>query len=489
MTNTLDKARKALDKSYGKEKEKVFYTANFEGLCDLINLDGKVKFLTLQEKLLDEIVINGKLYHPPKLEKLAYDLPNYYRIFKEKMGGETSGTSGTSSFKTDVSDVSYVLPKEEDNNKKDLFDRIMEYHKESAELPDERLNILITAWDIHTHLLEKFGYSPIIFFSGLPEKGKSRMATSMLYVARRGVRKASVSDAQIIREASDQGATIFFDMTNFWASIQKSGSEDVILSRFERGLKVARVLNPEKGAFEDMTYYNVFGPTIIASNDTIEQVLGSRTISIVMKQSKKKFKKLVDEKRGKLLRDALVAFRLKYFSSELPNTEKIIDGRFGDIVKPLHQIVRFIRPELEKDFIDIVLELNRKRQISKSGTIEGEIVQTILKVKDNIYRNLLPVKMITDEINKERSDREKVTYQKIGRRLDIMGFQKGFLDNGASAIEWNEDLVESLKIEHNINVSGETSETLSTSENPETSETHDEDIDNTMRSAKTIFDP
>ena len=475
MTDTLEKARKVLDKSYQKNKDdKVFYTANFDGLCDLVSNDGEVKFLTLKGEILSEITINGKLYNPPKIEKLAYDLPSYNKI---------------NDYITDVTDASElakvtdVCPKD-----KDLFDKIDEYHKESAELPDERLNILIAAWDIHTHLVEKFGHSPIIFFAGLPEKGKSRMATSMLYVSRRGVRKASVSDAQIIREASDQGATIFFDMTNFWASIQKSGSEDVILSRFERGLKVARVLNPEKGAFEDMTYYNVFGPTIIASNDTIDQILGSRTISIVMKQSKKKFKKLVDEKKGKLLRDALVAFRLKYFNSELPNTDKIIDGRFGDIVKPLHQIVKFVRPELEKDFADIVIELNKKRQISKSGTIEGEIVQVILKVKDNVYRNLLPVKMITDEMNKERSEREKVTYSKIGRRLDIMGFQKGFLGNGASAIEWNEDLVESLKIEHNINVSGETSVTSDTSKSPETSVTNNEEVDNTIGEVKSVFD-
>lgn len=458
-TEFLDKKTKNI-----KEK-KVYYTANFENLCDLVSVDNEVRFLTFDRETLPEITISGKKYLPPAREKLAYDLPDYAQISKYLTG--VSGVSGTS----EDAGVSF--------GDKKLFDEIMEYHRESAELPDDKLNILITAWDIHTHLLENFVHSPIIFFAGLPEKGKSRMATSMLCVSRRGVRKASVSDAQIIREASDQGATIFFDMTNFWASIQKSGSEDVILSRFERGLKVARVLNPEKGAFEDMTYFNVFGPTIIASNDTIEQVLGSRTISIVMRQAKKKFKNPVNLDRGKELRDKLVAFRLVHFRDKLPKLDKIVDGRFGDILRPLHQIIKYIRPELEQDFIDIVQDLQKKRQMAKSGTLEGELIQSIISLSGEIISGILPVKLITNKLNEDKNDKEKLTYQRVGRKLDIMGYQKAKTSNGSSAIVWNEDLNLTLAIEHEIIDSQETPQsplTQETSETPVTNNNKERDI-------------
>src|SRR3989304_7316562 len=129
MTDTLEKARKVLDKSYQKNKDdKVFYTANFDGLCDLVSNDGEVKFLTLKGEILSEITINGKLYNPPKIEKLAYDLPSYNKI-------NDYITDGTDA--SELAKVTDVCPKD-----KDLFDKIVEYHKESAELPDERLNIL-----------------------------------------------------------------------------------------------------------------------------------------------------------------------------------------------------------------------------------------------------------------------------------------------------------------------------------------------------------
>ena len=437
-----------------KKIEKKYYSADFEGLCDLVLENEEVKFLMLDGTLLDNKVINDKVFLPPNREKLAYDIPSYNNI---RHG--VTGVTGVS----DVMEDGHVSKQD-----KELFENIRVFHEESAELPDPRLYTLITAWDIHTHILEHFGHSPIIFFAGLPEKGKSRMAKSMIAVARRGLIKASVSDAQIIREASDHGATIFFDMTNFWLSIQKSGSEDVVLSRFERGLKVARVLNPEKGPFEDMTYFSVFGPTIIASNDTIEQVLGSRTVTVVMKQSKKNFKKLVDLKRGRELRDQLVAFRMRHFNSELPETEKIVSGRFGDIIKPLHQIVRFIRPDLEEEFIGLIKDLHKKRQENMSSTIEGELIQAIRSLSTEVINGMLAVKLITNKLNEEKSDKEKSTYQRVGRRLDVMGYQKARTSNGSSAIVWNEDTNLTLAIEHGVT---DVEETYGAPETPKTSET------------------
>lgn len=457
-----------------KKVEKIYYSANFEGLCDLVMEDEEVKFLMLDGKIIDKAVVNDKVYQPPKREKLAYDLPNSLVVQAHVTG--VSGVTGVPK-NVGVSD-----------RDKELFEKIVTFHEESAELPDDRLYILIAAWDIHTHLLEKFTHSPIIFFEGLPEKGKSRMASSMLFVSRRGVRKASVSDAQIIREASDQGATIFFDMTNFWASIQKSGSEDVVLSRFERGLRVARVLNPDKGAFEDMTYFNVFGPTIIASNDTIEQVLGSRTIPIVMKQAKKNFKNAVDEEKGKKLREELVAFRLRHFDTKLPEVDKIVTGRFGDIVRPLHQIIKFIKPELEDKFISLVKDMYKSRQDAKAHSLEGEIIQSILALSGEVDGGILPVKLITNKLNEEKSEKEKLTYQRVGRKLDIMGYQKAKTSNGSSAIVWSDEFNASLAIEHGLIDNIGTPTSSGTSETPETSVTPDSNVDNIIGTTKKIFD-
>jgi len=436
------------------KKDKIFCTANFSGLCDLVEVDETVAFLTMQGTIQNEVILKGKTYLPPEIDKVAFELPSYKRILQAKTEVSeviTEVSKTTFEANTEVTEVTEGLLGSVGAYMGRLFDEIEQYHRDSAELPDERLYTLITAWDIHTHFLERFEYSPIIFFAGLPEKGKSRMAKSMIAIAKRGLIKASVSDAQIIREASDQGATIFFDMTDFWNSISKSGSEDVILSRYERGLKVSRVLNPEKGPFRDTTYFDVFGPTIIASNEDIQQVLGSRTVTVIMKQSKRTFEKPINKEKAKELQAKIIALKLLLKDKDFPTTPKIAPGRFGDIIQPLHMIVKYMNPKKEADFISLIEDIEKEKKIIKSQTVEGEIVQAILSLSSNVQRSFLLLKDITMKINEDRSEREKIDSRTIGRRLAIMGYQKTRIYNGSTAIHWNSTLNELLASEHNVN--------------------------------------
>ena len=453
-----------LNKTEGNLKEKELppkLSANFPGLIDVVWDEGQVKFLMEDGSLETDVEVDGILTKTPPKDKLGFSLPNYENILRHK-NLHTTDVS-------DVKDVSDHVSECLEDTK--LLEELIEYHKESAELPDERLYILIAAWDFHTHMQERAEYSPIIFFAGLPEKGKSRMAKSMVYVCRRGIIKASVTDAQLIREASDHGATLFFDMTDFEKSMERSGSMDVILSRFERGLKVGRVNDHKRGAFQDMTYYDVFGPTIIGSNATINNILGSRTISIVMKQSKRKFPKAVDIEKGHELRERLIAWRLAHRNDNWEIMEKPIGGRFGDITACLTDVLKSVNAKYLDLYILLVEELNKKRNIAKADSLEGEVILAILQLEVKVDKGVLPVKDITDKINQEKSDRERFTYQKIGRKLDIMGYQKARTGSGASAIEWNPVLNESLASEHNVDYDSlMSSETSNTPETPETKE-------------------
>ena len=411
-----------IDEAMGaKQKEaKPIYTAHFEELIEVVSNDSHAKFLLKDGSALDEYDVDGMVVTPPPVARLGFTLPIYNNIIsyykrhttglkKTKGVTDVSIRSGVSAEKV----TSKIRCQEDDL----LFDRLAHYHRESAELPNDDLYYLITAWDFHTHLLEAFEYSPIIFFAGLPEKGKSRMAKSMTTVCKRGVIRASLTDAQLIREASDHQATLFFDMTDFAKTMERTGSMDIILSRYERGLKVGRVLNPEKGAFQDMVYFDVFGPTIIGSNETIDTILGSRAITIVMRQSKKKFDKNVDVKKGEDLRDQLIAWKLAHFADGLPaNVPKIGNGRLGDILQPLHQIIRMVKPKIEEQFINLIKEIEKQRNISKADSSEAEIILAILNLEEKIEHGILPVKEITDYLNENKSDREKLTYQKVGRR-------------------------------------------------------------------------
>lgn len=455
-------AAKILKETYGADlkdgKAKIMYRARGEGVVDIVKNGEEVVFLMADGSISDSIIEDGVTYSPPKLDSLAFDLPDYPSI-KKILEASDEGVSDVSGG-TDVLKVGG-----ETSEKRQLFDDILEYHKASSQMPDDYLYLIVTAWDFHTHMIDKLDFSPIIAFTGLPEKGKSRMARSMMYVSRRGIIKASISDAQLIREAQDHEASIFFDMKDFTQSVKDAGSEDVVLSRFERGLKVGRVLYPDRGAFQDLVYYSVFGPTLVGSNESLDTILETRGITIVMRQATKDFPSAVSKKEGNKLRDRLIAWKVQNWGYELPEVPKLVSGRFGDVMRPLHQMVLLAAPEREQEFINAIKTIDKNRHQERQDTMEADILKAILKSDGMVAGGVLAVKIITDKMNEVRSDKEKLTYQRVGRKLNIMGYKKARMSDGASAIIWSEKSNLSLQMEYGLtDVSTETSPNIETSD-------------------------
>ena len=59
---------------------------------------------------------------------------------------------------------------------------------------------------------------------------------------------------------------MLLDVSNFWPQVQRRGSEEFFLIRFEKGRQIHRVKRPEAEPFKDLAHYEVFGPTVIATN-------------------------------------------------------------------------------------------------------------------------------------------------------------------------------------------------------------------------------
>jgi hypothetical protein len=129
-------------------------------------------------------------------------------------------------------------------------------------------------------------------------------------------------------------------------------------------------------------------------------------------------------------------------------------GRLGDILKPIQQIIKLVKPEMEGTFLELVEELSRKKITAQADSLEAGILWTILKLIDlgikDIKGSSMPVKSIADTFNEDRQEKFKVTYQLVGRRLEAMGFQKHSLETGNAAIILDEKLLEQLKQRYGI---------------------------------------
>jgi len=436
-------------KSRAEEEEaRPTYTALFEGLIEIVERYGKPAFLIKEGD--DLLIVNslkkdGLLYLPPPKEQIPWLMPRGEEILKLY---ETQS-------KKSVEECD-----------RELYDELLAYHKAISELPEDSYYDLITAWDLHTYLLETIEYTPIICLFAVPERGKSRTGKGMIYIAFRGIHVESLRDAYLVRVANDLMASLFLDVKEIWKKAEKNGSEDILLHRFEKGAKVPRVLFPDKGAHRDIVYYSIFGPTIISTNEGIHRILETRAIPINMPDTTRRFEDDVTPLRALPFKEKLITFRARHYGKTLPCIPKPASGRLGDILKPIQQIMRLARPEREAYFLKLVKRLESEKLIEKADTIEAQILAVLSNLRSNVDKGMLPVKEITDSFNEDRSDKYKVTYQRIGRRLSAMGFGKVRTSNGASAIVWDAEKLERIKDSYGLSKTSETPDTSDTPKDP-----------------------
>lgn len=411
------------------------YTACFEGLVDLVEHEGKVAFWVKGDDgklaILPEVKHDGMVYAPPPKDGIPFRLPRGQEVMKIYEAQEKDA---------------------------DLYDALLAYHQGISELPGAAYYDLMVAWDFHTYLLEAVQYSPIICHFADPERGKSRTGKGMIFVAYRGIHVESLREAYILRVADRFHASIFFDVMDIWKKATKSGAEDILLHRFEKGLRVPRVLHPDRGPFQDTIYFRVFGPTIVATNEPVHRILDTRGVQINMSLTGRRFENDVTPELALPLKERLVAFRGRHLRETLPDIPKPASGRLGDILKPLLQIIRLVKPEREPIFLNLVRELETRRKIDKVDSLEAQILRVIDGMRGRVARGILPYKMITEAFNEGKSEKYHFTTKRMGGKLSAMGFEKGCAGDGASAITWNEEIIQRLMESQGLLQSSESSE-------------------------------
>ena len=369
------------EKSEKPSKKEAVLTMTGPGVIDVVSFSGRPSFLMKKGAGLEaglEIVPvfenDGITCTPPSENQIPWLLPRGEEILS-------------------FHDLQAELSPAEQNAA--LWDDLVAYHRSISELPGDAFYDLFAAWDFHTYLTEKIQYSPIICLFAVPERGKSRTGKSLIYVARNGIHVESLRDAYLVRIARDLQAAVFFDVLDLWKKAEKNGTEDILLHRFEKGASVPRVLYPEKGPHKDIVYYSIFGPTVIGTNEAVHKILETRAVQLAMPDSTMRFENNVTPELALPLKERLILFRANYLDASLPECEKPAAGRLGDILKPIRQIIRLVRPDREAAFLELVKEIETSRLIDKSDSLEGQILNTLSQLKDKVefcvFRREFPV--------------------------------------------------------------------------------------------------
>jgi len=377
-------------------------TANFPGLVDLVmDEKGNVAFLVKNGNSLDVIHRNksGEAYYlPPGREFLPFGIPR---------------TSEVQRWHLEDSDSL-------------LFQDLLGYFKRFSYLPDS-LWLIVACKVLLTYLQDHpdIYYLPMLLFWAVPERGKSRTGKAFTYVAFRGIHLVDIREANLFRYSQDLKATLFFDLKDLWKKAERNSAEDILLMRYEKGAKVGRVLYPERGAHEDMVYFDVYGPTVMATNEPVHKILDTRCLTITMPNKPGEYDNPTPEVAQEL-RARITAWRARVMDSPLPEIDRVpcLTGRLWDISKPLLQVCKMVYPEGLEGLKDGLAQLAGQRLEERRESIEGQIVSVIndlSKESEDAFEWVIKTQKVLDELNCNRAEGKKLTPQYLGKRLKAMG--------------------------------------------------------------------
>lgn len=416
-----------LKKEGVKDKVKTFLSLDAPDVVDVLEDGDKLVYITDKLDIVEKVVEKEGVYTPPAKNELPYQLAQKDRVLEH-----------LEKFKSNA--------KEE--NKK-LYKDLRAYHKKISDLPEDNFYDLLVLWDIHTYLIEKMHFSPFLYFYAVKERGKSRTAKGAIFVSRRGVFTETIREPDIIRWGNDHHASLGFDSKDFPRKITRGNCDDLILSRFERGATASRTLYPERGPFKDTKVFRIFGPTIIATNRPVDDILESRSISIDMKPTGRQFNNPVVPKDALKLKNRLTAFRIFNFNKELIKENKPAPGRLGDIVSPLYRIVLTFFPEKLKTFKKMLTTIIQLKREEATDTLEAQLVEIVLKAEEQVQNGFLAVDLISSLFNEGRTDRLKIDIRTIGRILKGLGFEKRRRGPGGTrSIFYDKKLLEKLSLQY-----------------------------------------
>jgi len=330
--------------------------------------------------------------------------------------------------------------------------------KSYLEMPLDSDYLILTMWVFHTYLIEKFNTTPILYFYGVKETGKSRAGEVLSELAFRAQRLTSLTEATLFRSVELFKPALIIDEIKLLGRGGNQGLADLIKTTYKRGLKVSRI-NLNKYGEDQIEYYDTFTPLVICTTESIPNIIESRCILFIMqKNSNPQIERMIDKKWANDLRERLTVFRATYITKELPEAQYIARGRLNEIMFPLYQVLLMTEPERKSEFIHIVKRIQKNKNNEEGMGLEAEIVKAIDdECQENQDRQFL-TQAISKRINEFRSENESISDRVVNNRIRRLGFHKKRFNNGRMGFRINMERLRSLKNKYQIRDKTEASE-------------------------------
>ncbi|MBA7517922.1 hypothetical protein ES705_09983 [subsurface metagenome] len=403
-------------KAESKKKPKTITRTIIPGLIHLIQNENCIKYLVMENEILnvhETVKIDNQLYRPK--QELPFYIPG-------------------NDIMDDLKEIDGKL----------LLDDTMKFIKKYLEMPHEDDYLILALWIFHTYLIEKAKATPILYFHGVKETGKTRAGEVLFELAYKCERLTAPTEASLFRTAHYFKTSLIIDEIRLWGKDGNKEVADLIKSRYKRGLKVCRIEMRNKGE-DQLEYFDVFAPLCISTTESMPDIIESRCLRFVMQTNvSQDVEADIDLDEAYNLRKRFTIFRANRYNKELPDPGSITRGRMNEITMPLYRILTLIDIEKQQQFKDFVSLVEMNKADEEGESLEAEITVALKEIPGDV--KFVSYKDLTATVNENKDD--PVSSYLVACRIKRLGFSLFRSYKGRGFIP-DPELIKKLIIKYN----------------------------------------
>lgn len=335
-----------------------------------------------------------------------------------------------------------------------LDNEIEKYLLRHIDLPDTERKLVVQYVKL-TYLTDKLEELPYLRAVGHRGNGKSRFIHAVGMICHRPTFLVSITAASLFRLMNAYHPTLIIDEANLEADSEDTQAiMQVLNAGYQRIAKIPRV-EGGNGTIRQIEYFDPFGAKILASLKIFDSAaFESRCIRILMQKTKRndiRFRLSIKMKReAEVLRNMLLLFRFRNhqrdFETELDLAEmelksKNIEPRYVQIGTPLYAILT--DNNLRQEFAAMLKSRDNADAEERLETFDGNLVSVmhqllcivesendtqIWRLKPNCVKGeptqWLTVEAITNELNKEKPEKEQFKKEYVSKRLSKLELER-----------------------------------------------------------------
>jgi len=335
------------------------------------------------------------------------------------------------------------MPPEED-----LWEQVYYFIEAHVDLPDERLYHLVTSW-----ISEAWTSVPYLQIIGPKNSGKTRLLEVLQHLVYRGILTPNLTEATTFRIIEKFRPVFLIDEAEVLGSESKQIIQNLLNSGYRRGQLIPRMKPGPDGGY-DIDFFDAFGFKALASTGGFKGTPESRSILITMEKNLRKINPYIDSKTATGIRSQLLWWRWRRLvdlttdntdvtdvsQRDTPPELSFADGRFLELYTPLIAVSNHGK----NDILSYAKEQYNQHQEDEKMTVEATILDAILKTYPELENGKIPVKLVTEKLNENVSDKDQWKTRSVGRIMKRLGLQATRLNDGLRGYHWIQNKIERL---------------------------------------------